>query len=140
MPSYNLLFDHTAADSSPIEFTTAITNPVLVIQCENLTQTNKPWVRAGWVQAVSSTAIGNVRGQAQRVTFGLQEFSLVVPKFPYHLRFIPKDWVKAWHLKVWEREIWIPPNAANPGEWEGGVDLNLIYRKQLDLEAKIDAL
>jgi hypothetical protein len=124
----------------PFESTLPITNPVLVIQVENLTPGNSPWIRAGWVQAVSTTAIGNVRGQAQRVTFGMQEFSLVVPKFPYRLRFIPKNWVKAWRLKVWERELWLPTDPATSGDFDGVNDLNLIYRKLLDLEAKVDAL
>jgi hypothetical protein len=138
MPSYNLLLDHTAADSNPIEFTATISSPVLVLQCENL-MPDKTWVRSGWVQAISTTAIGNVRGQAQRVTFGMQEFSLAVPQFPYRVRFIPKSWTKAWRLKIWERETWLPdPNLV--GDFNGAIDLNALYRKMLDVEGKIDAL
>jgi hypothetical protein len=139
MPSYNLLLDHTGATAAPVEFPLLISSPVLVVEVENLAIGNPVWIRSGWVQAVSDTAIGAVRGQPQRVTFGMQEFSLAVPQFPYRIKFMPKAWTKAWRLRVWEREVWLPPPSLLD-DFNGAIDLNAIYRKQLDLEAKIDAI
>jgi hypothetical protein len=140
MPSYNLLIDQTSATSAPIQFPVLITNPVLVISIENLLLDHENWVRSGWAQAVSTTNIGAVRGRGERVFFGLQEFSFAVPHFPFSLRFIPKPWVKSWHIKVWERQILDPSGPGSTGEFDGVNDLNAIYRKLLDLEAKVDAL
>jgi hypothetical protein len=139
MPAYNLLIDQISASSTPIQFPILISNPVLVISVENLLP-NENWIRAGWVHTVSATDIGAVRGRSQRVIFGAEEFSMAVPRFPFSLRFIPKPWVKSWHIKVWERQILDPTGPGGSGEFDGVNDLNAIYRKLLDLEAKVDAL
>ena len=136
MADYTLIFSQGGTTSLPVLTTHFLTVPVIAIEAKILVE-GKDWVRVGWVEPVVVATIGNgtklISGQPERVTRGFHEFRLNPPELPYQLLFMPREWVTAWELNVYERNI-IP--VTEPIE----LDSNLIYQKLLDLEAKIDAL
>jgi hypothetical protein len=95
------------------------------------------WIRVGWVEPVVMAQVGAatkpVSGQPLRVVEGLHEFHLITPDLPFKLRFVPRDYIAAWSVDVYERII-------APATEPIGLDTNLLWGKLLDLEAKIDAL
>jgi hypothetical protein len=137
MPAYNLLFSHGATNSQPVLFPNIMSVPTLAIDAKILVPGKDKWVRVGWVEAVVMAQAGSatkpVSGQPLRVVEGLHEFHLPTPDLPFQLRFIPRDYITAWSIEVYERII---APAIEPI----GLDANLIFGKLLDLEAKIDAL
>jgi hypothetical protein len=137
MPAYNLLFSHVANTSQPILFPNEISVPTLGIDAKILVPGKDKWIRVGWVEAVVMAQVGAatkpVSGQPWRVVEGLHEFHLPTPQLPFKLRFIPRDYITAWSIDVYERII-------APTLEPIGLDTNLIWGKLLDLEAKIDAL
>lgn len=91
--------------SFPARLTTLITVPKLVIQVRNLTPRGDEWERAGYLQAVSLTNIGEVYGESKLIIFGgKREIELKVPAYPYQLEFIPKHWVTNWELEFWTKD------------------------------------
>jgi hypothetical protein len=137
MPAYNLLFSHVANTSQPILFPNEISVPTLAIDAKILVPGKDKWIRVGWVEPVVMAQVGAatkpVSGQPLRVVEGLHEFHLFTPDLPFKLRFIPRDYITAWSVDVYER---IVAPATEPI----GLDTNLLWGKLLDLEAKIDAL
>jgi hypothetical protein len=137
MPSYNLLFSHVATNSQPVLFPTVISVPTLAIDAKILVPGKDKWIRVGWVEPVVLAQVGAatkpVSGQPQRVVEGVHEFRLSAPDLPFQLRFMPREWITAWSIDVYERVI-------APTTEPIGLDSNLIYQKLLDLEAKVDAL
>jgi hypothetical protein len=137
MPAYNLLFSHIANTSQPILFPNVMTVPTLAIDAKILVPGKDKWIRVGWVEAVVTAQVGaatkDVSGQPWRVVEGLHEFQLPAPDLPFKLRFIPRDYITAWSIDVYERII-------EPTTEPIGLDTNLLWGKLLDLEAKIDAL
>jgi hypothetical protein len=133
MPEYDLVFSHTASNNQPVIFPDIFTGPTIAIEADILVQNKPTWYQVGWVQALTGSSIGSIRGGTQRVKRGRHEFNLQIPSTPYQLVFLPKPWVMAWTLTVYQRVI---PPALEPV----ALDSNLIFQKLLDLEAKIDAL
>jgi hypothetical protein len=137
MPAYTLLFSHESTNSRSVLFPNVISVPTLAIDAKILVPGKEKWIRVGWVEPVVMAQVGSgtktVSGQPLRVVEGLHEFHLVIPDLPFKLRFIPRDYITAWSIDVYER---IVAPAIEPI----GLDANLIFAKLLDLEAKIDAL
>jgi hypothetical protein len=136
MASYNLLFSHGAATSFPVLLPNLIYNPILAIDAKILVD-GKEWIRVGWIEPVVLASVGSgtkmVSGQPHRVVKGLHEFQLVPPDLPYQIRVMPKHYVTAWSIDVYEKIV-IP--TAEPI----GLDAYLLSQQIKDLEAKIDAL
>jgi hypothetical protein len=137
MPAYTLLFSYESTNARPVLFPTVISASTLAIDAKILVPGKEKWIRVGWVEPVVMAQVGAatkaVSGQPWRVVEGLHEFHLVTPDLPYQLRFIPRDYITAWSIDVYERII-------EPTTEPIGLDANLIFGKLLDLEAKIDAL
>lgn len=95
----------SGTNSNPFVLPILLTVPTLVIEIQNLTPKGAKWVRAGYLQAVSQTSIGEVSGQPQRIAFGGKvEVKLEIPAYPYQLRFMPKDYITAWTLELWTKD------------------------------------
>lgn len=133
MAEYNLLFSHSATNALPVLFPPIIEVPVIVIKADILMARGADWIRVGWVQAVSGSAIGLINGEPKRVNKGRQEFQLEVPEYPYQLAFTPRSYIEAWSILVYEKIL--EPQAVPLS-----LDSNLVYQKLVDVEAKIDAL
>jgi hypothetical protein len=137
MPAYTLLFSHGATTNQPVLFPNVMTVPILAIDAKILVPGKDKWVRVGWIEPVVVAQVGAatkpVSGQPLRVVEGLHEFHLISPDLPFQLRFMPREWITAWSVDVYERII-------APTTEPIGLDSNLIYQKLLDLEAKVDAL
>jgi hypothetical protein len=137
MSAYTLLFSHGATNSFPVLFPNILNVPILAIDAQILVPGKEKWVRVGWVEPVTLAQVGAatrpISGQPLRVVEGFHEFELKPPDLPYQLRFIPRDYITAWSIDVYERII---APATEPID----LDSALIYQKLQDLEAKIDAL
>jgi hypothetical protein len=92
--------------------TANITAPTLVISVQNLVPGKSHWVRAGYLQAVSFTNIGEVRGKSQWVNFGPTELALEIPGYPYKLRFSPRHYITNWSLQVHAKDRSGPDGIA----------------------------
>ena len=100
--TYTLLGTRTATDSSTYTFPNSLTDPNVVLDF-TLNVPNEPtWVRAGYVKAVSTTALGELSGKSQLVIFGRQELVLNVPQFPYKLQFKPSPYITAWKCDLYD--------------------------------------
>lgn len=104
MPYQNVTAS-SGATSDPFVLPILLTVPTLVIEIQNLTPKGSKWVRAGYLQAVSQTSIGEVSGQPQRIAFGRKvEVKLEIPAYPYQIRFMPRDYITAWTLELWTKD------------------------------------
>lgn len=90
--------------SFPVLLAPLITVPKLVLEIKNFVPNKSHWVRAGYVEAVSLSDIGEVSSKAQLVTFGRTEIELEPPAYPYRLRFKPRDYVIKWQLEVFTKD------------------------------------
>lgn len=100
--TYTLLGTKTATDSSTYTFPNSLTDPNVVLDF-TLNVPNKPtWIRAGYVKAVSTTALGELAGKSQLVIFGRQELVLNVPQYPYRLQFKPSSYITAWKCDLYD--------------------------------------
>ncbi len=84
--------------------TAPLTVPKLVLKIANLAPGKSHWVRAGYIEAVSLTNIGETRGKSQWVNFGPTEIELEPPAYPYQLRFSPRHYVTKWAIEVYEKD------------------------------------
>jgi hypothetical protein len=138
MASYNLLFSHGATTSAPVLFPNLLYNPVLAFDAKILLERGKDWIRVGWVEPVVLASLGAsgtklVSGTPHRIVKGFHEVQLMPPDLPFQLKFMPKRYVLAWSIDVYEKIV-IP--TAEPI----GLDAYLLSQQIKDLEAKIDAL
>lgn len=137
MPSYSLVFAQGGTSNQPVLCAPLLTMPTLAIDAKILVPGKAHWVRLGWVEAVTIATVGTgtqlIAGQPVRVVEGFHEFEIPAPDLPYQLRFIPREWMTAWSIDVYERIIEPTTEPVN-------LDSALIYQKLQDLEAKIDAL
>ena len=90
--------------SFPVLLTTLLTVPKLVTTIENNVPGKSHWRRAGYVQAVALTNIGQTAGRSQLVLFGQQELDLEIPAYPYQLRFEPCHYVIKYSLYLYEKD------------------------------------
>jgi hypothetical protein len=84
--------------------TAPLTVPKLVLKIQNLVPGKSHWVRAGYIEAVSLTNIGETRGKSQWVNFGPTEIEVEPPAYPYQLRFSPRHYVTKWAIEVYEKD------------------------------------
>jgi hypothetical protein len=101
---YSLVFQQPGQDNQPIVCPTLLGSPTIAIELEDLRLYSEKLVRAGYVQAVSTSNIGEVLGRSQLVIFGRTELSLDVPAYPYKIRFTPMKWVYFWRLTLFEKD------------------------------------
>ncbi len=97
---YSRITAVTGITSFPVLLTPLLTVPKLVITLQNLVPGKSHWVRAGYVQAVNMTNIGEVRSKPQSVNFGPTEVEFEPPGYPYQLRFCPRHYVIRWELEI----------------------------------------
>lgn len=101
---YQYVTGASGITSFPSLLSNLITVPKLVIKIQNLTPGGTTWKRAGKIEAVSLTSIGEVRSQAQWVSFGTTELEFEPPAFPYQIRYSPKHWITRWELELYTKD------------------------------------
>ncbi len=97
---YSAITGTTGITSFPVVLTELITVPKLVIELHNLVPNKGHWVRAGYLQAVCMTNIGEVRGRSLGVNFGTTELALEIPAYPYRVAFAPRHYITRWTLQL----------------------------------------
>jgi hypothetical protein len=101
---YQYVTGASGITSFPSLLSNLITVPKLVLKVQNLLPGKSHWVRAGYVEAVSWTSIGEVRSKAQWVKFGTTELEFEPPAYPYQIRFIPRDYITKWELELYVKD------------------------------------
>jgi hypothetical protein len=101
---YQYLAGVSGTTSESVTLSNLITVPKLVVKVLNLVPHKGHWVRAGYIEAVNFTGIGEVRSKAQWLKFGQTEIEFEPPGYPYNVRFIPRDYVTRWELEIFTKD------------------------------------
>lgn len=129
---WRLIGNYSNKSSDPFLLNVRLGSPVVAISISCLDQ-EPGWVRAGWLRPHANSPIGRIFGKSELLLFrGTQQVYFQVPAYPYGVEFSPRPWVKDWRIQIWSRDL--------EDEGEPTPTIDLVYRKQLDMEAKIDAL
>lgn len=89
----------------PVTFAETLGNPTIAVEISDDRAYTQKWIRAGYINAFSSSNIGVVNGASKLVLFGRNEITLEVPGYPYQVRFRPLQWALAWTLSLYVKDI-----------------------------------
>ena len=103
--SYQIVDSIQSATNEPVTFAETLGNPTIAVEISDDRAYSQKWIRAGYINAFSSSNIGIIHGASKLVLFGRNEISLEVPAYPYQVRFRPLQWAIAWTLKLYVKDI-----------------------------------
>ena len=103
--SYQIVDAIQSTTNEPVTFAETLGNPTIAIEISDDRAYSQKWIRAGYVNAFSSSNIGIVHGAGKLVLFGRNELTLEVPAYPYQVRFRPLQWALAWTLSLYVKDI-----------------------------------
>ena len=140
--AYQIVDAIQSTTNIPVTFAETLGNPTIAIEISDDRAYAEKWIRAGYVNAFSSSNIGIVHGAGKLVLFGRNELTLEVPAYPYQVRFRPLQWALAWTLKLYVKDIAGPsgvptvPLVPDLGNYQRSITYTPTAFSQFQLIAK----